>query len=126
MAFSIVQEGRLLTVRWAGTLTREDLGKIFRELPDWSRSLGFAPDVIHVFDEVEAIDFDFEDMIEHSRGRIWTPLPNRVKSASVGASPLTQGFARMFRALNANPMIHMEVFDTESQARRWLATPESR
>lgn len=126
MSFFIHQEGRLLVVQWAGVLTRQDLGRIFQELPEWSRSLGFAPDVIHIFSEVESIDFVFEDLIEHSRGRIWTEMPNRVKSAAVGSSPLTQGYARMFRALNANPMIQMEVFETETDARRWLATPEKR
>jgi len=126
MAFTILQEGRLLNVHWSGVLTREDLGRIFRELPEWSQSLGFAPDVVHVFDDVESINFVFEDLIEHSRGRIWTPLPNRVKSAAVGATPLTQGFARMFRALNANPMIQMEVFESETEARRWLAEPRTK
>jgi len=126
MAYQIDQEGRLLCVRWSGPLAREDLGRIFQELPEWSQSLGFAPDVIHLFDEVASIHFVFEDLIEHSRGRIWTPLPNKVKSAAVGSTPLTLGYARMFRALNANPLIRMEVFESETEARRWLATPENR
>lgn len=82
--------------------------------------------MIHLFDEVESIAFVFEDLIEHSRGRIWTALPNPVKSAAVGSTSLTLGYARMFKALNANPMIRMEVFDHETEARRWLATPEIR
>lgn len=120
------QEGHLLAVRWFGTLTQDDLGHIFHDLPAWGRRMGHAPDVLHLFDEVQAVTFVFEDLIEHARGRIWTKIPQRVKSAAVGGTPLTSGYARMFRALNANPMIEMEVFETEAEARAWLAESSPR
>jgi hypothetical protein len=123
MPYTIQLENRLLEVQWTGVLDREDLESIFHELPRRTRDLGFGPDVLHNFDAVTDVAFVLTDLVGHSRKRVWTALPNAVRSAAVGTTPLTQAHARAFQSLNANPKIDMRVFSSRDKALAWLAEP---
>lgn len=123
MAYRIIRENSLVHVRWSGILSNQDLASLFEELPRASAEAGFAPPVLHTFDEVERVDIEPTALVRHSRDRVWTLLPNPIRSASVGASPLTYGYALMIKRLNANPMIEMEVFASVEDALAWLSPP---
>lgn len=121
MPFTYLIEGRLVYVRWSGVLTKDDLQAIGRLLPEIGAQLRGAPQLLHNFEAVERCAFPPITALDHSVQRKRVQMPVQVKSATVARTPEMHAMARVFQALNRNPNLEMEIFDSEEAARRWLS-----
>jgi hypothetical protein len=110
-----------------GTLTGRDLREVADELRAHERELGMVPDRLVDMSDLVATDATFNLAILAARVRGVQRFPNSFRSALVSPEVEVAGFARIFRALNRNPQITVEVFERVSDAERWLAaTPADR
>jgi hypothetical protein len=111
---------RIVHFSWRGTVTGEDLRSIGQTLQALGTSLGFAPDVLHTFDEMNGAEFEPWAGFEHSLRQERLRLRNAAKSALVAKTPKVLAVARMMQTLNRNPNLAMEIFPTEEAALAWL------
>jgi len=111
-------------IQWHGTLIADDLRELGRELPRIGMQLRRAPDVLHTFDEVVETRLNFDVVHNYSAEVSKQQLPNSCRVASVGNNPTSYGIARMFQAMNANPNIEIEVFETVTDALAWLKSAD--
>lgn len=120
MPYSYVIEDRVVHVSWQGVVSREDLQSIGQAMPRIARELGFPPDVLHTFEATTGYSFQpiAAYMLALLRKRVEIPSP--VRSAVVAATRETRAVAKIFKALNRNHNLEMELFATEAEARRWL------
>ena len=111
---------RIVHFSWSGTVTAEDLRSLVKTLQALGASLGFAPDVLHTFDEMDGAAFEPWSGFEHSLRQERVRLHNAAKSALVAKTPKVQAVARMMQTLNRNPNLAMEIFPSEETALAWL------
>lgn len=123
MPYSHSIKEHYIHIQWHGELCNEDLRSIGAELPGISAKLGYAPNILHTFDEVTGGKIEPWSIFQHSLRREDTRLPNKAKSAAVAKTAKVHAITRLFMELNRNPNIVMEVFDDEEAAIRWLALP---
>jgi hypothetical protein len=106
-------------------VTRDDLQRLNGLMPELVRSIamqcGDVPQVLHDFDAVEACDFPPIGAYEHSVQRKRILIPHPMKSATIAKTSEVRAMARVVQALNRNPNLEMEIFDTEAAALGWLA-----
>jgi hypothetical protein len=125
MPFTYTIEGRLLHFHWSGTLTQTDIQAMGAAMPKLSQQVvgatGKMPDVLHDFEAVESCDFPPIAAYDQSLRRRNVPIPRPVKSAIIASQNGGRAMARLFQALNRNPNLTMEIFDSEAAARQWLA-----
>lgn len=120
MPYVLTKKESYVHLDWSGTITTQDLKSIGKDLTGVMAEWGYAPHVLHTFDQVEAMDFGPWGMFMHSLLREDTILPNKSKSAHVAKSEKAQSVCKMFRELNRNPDIEMQLFDNEAAAIAWL------
>jgi len=103
MPYVLTKNERYIHLDWSGTITPSDLKSIGKDLTKVMAEWGFAPHVLHSFDQVEGMDFGPWVMFMHSLRREDTKLPNKSKSAHVAKSEKARSICKMFRELNRNP-----------------------
>lgn len=113
-------EGRIVHVRWHGSICEADLDRFAAEMPRIGCSLGRAPDVLHTYAEVVAGLPPAEAFLYSLRGDP-PPIPNPIRVAMVANTPECEALASVFKTLNRTPNLEMAVFADEPAARRWLA-----
>lgn len=110
---------------WSGTVTRNDLQQLNELMPELVPSIamqcGDVPQVLHDFDAVKACDFPPISAYEHSVQRKRILIPQPIKSATIAKTSEVRAMARVVQALNRNPNLEMEIFDSEEAALAWLA-----
>jgi hypothetical protein len=121
MPYSYTIEGRIVHVRWQGSIVKEDLESLGREMPRVGRQLGFAPDVLHTFGETTGFSFEPLAAYQYSLQQKQVKIPNPIRAAMVAATPDCEALATVFKTLNRTPNLEMQVFANEAAARRWLA-----
>lgn len=125
MPFTYSADGRLLRFAWSGVVTRDDLQRLNELMPELVPSIamqcGDVPQVLHDFDAVEACDFPPISAYEHSVQRKRILIPQPIRSATIAKTSEVRAMARVVQALNRNPNLEMEIFDTEAAALAWLA-----
>lgn len=121
MPYTYEMEGRVMHVRWSGVVSREDLQAIGRDMPRVAAEAGFAQDTLHTFDAVTGYSFQPIAAYMLSLLRKRMPIPTPVRSASVVRTPQTRALAKIFQSLNRSQNLEIELFDSEADARRWLA-----
>lgn len=125
MPYSHSIKDHYLHIQWHGELCNEDLRSIGAELPGISARLGYAPNVLHTFDDVTGGKIEPWSIFQHSLRREDTRLPNKAKSAAVAKTAKVHAITRLFMELNRNPNIVMAVFDSEEAAIKWLSIPSA-
>ena len=120
MAYRVDLEGPYFRVWFSGVLTGRDLREVADELRSHERDLGHVPDRLVDMSEVVATGATFRLAILAARVRGVQRFPNRFRSALVSPRVEVAGFARIFRAINRNPQIEVEVFRTVRDAEAWL------
>jgi len=98
-----------------------DLDVFGKEMPQIGRNLGFAPDVLHTFADIEGLGLSPIEAFTYSLRQNQEPIPNPVRCAIVTGSDKNTALAIVFRDLNRTPNLTMKVFTDEAAARRWLA-----
>lgn len=110
-----------MVVAWSGTITAEDLASLEQKMPQIGRSLGFAPDALHLFEGVIEAEFEPAAAYAYSRRQRQVAIPNPVRAAMVVVTKENEYLAKVFTTLNRAPNLEMKVFYDEENARRWLA-----
>ena len=124
MPFTYSANQRLLRFVWTGTLTRADLQELNAQMPELVRALtmqqGDVPQLLHDFSALQGCDFPPLAAYEHSVQRKRILIPHPIKSATIAKTSEVRAMARVVQALNRNPNLEMEIFDTEESALAWL------
>ena len=120
MPYALTKKEGYVHLDWSGTLTSNDLKSIGKDLIKIMAEWGYAPHVLHTFDRVEGMDFGPWAIFIHSLLREDTKLPNKAKSAQVAKSEKVRSICKMFRELNRNQNIEMQLFTNEDAAIAWL------
>lgn len=123
MPYRYSLEGPYLRVWFSGVLAGRDLREVADELRAHESALGHVPDRLVDMSDVVSTGATFELAILAARVRGVQRFPNAFRSALVSPRVEVAGFARIFRALNRNPQIHVEVFERVADAEAWLAMP---
>ncbi len=120
MPISVEIRDRHLQVIWSGTITTDDLGTLFRELPAAAMRCGFTPHVLHTMDSVGDLELGTWDACDYSLRRARTEIPAKVRAAFVASTPVAGAMARVFASFNRNPNLEMATFPDRDEALRWL------
>ena len=120
MPFRHTFQDHFVHIEWYGLLTPADFAQLLQELPRIGRSLGYAPNILHTFDEVLEIRVDYAFLTSHSRQREAIYLPNKVKIATVSDRPMIYGLSRMIESINKSPLFEMHAFKLRAEAEAWL------
>jgi hypothetical protein len=113
-------------VEFSGVMTGRDLREVADELRAHERELGMVPDRLVDMSGMVATGATFELAILAARVRGVQRFPNTFRSALVAPRVEVAGFARIFRILNRNPQIDVQVFERLEAAETWLSVPPSR
>lgn len=120
MPYTVTIHDKLVHIKWHGTLVQADLQRVSRELPELASKMSVLPDVLHTFEGVVTFQLTLPHVQEHSENRSHLVLSKRVRSAVVANRPLVEEMAKIFRGLNRNPSIEMEIFQSKEDALLWL------
>lgn len=121
MPYRLDLDGPFIRVAFSGVLTGRNLREVADELRSHESALGMVPDRLVDMSDVVATSGTFEVAILAARVRSVQRFPNTFRSALVSPKVEVAGFARIFRILNRNPQIVVEVFDSVERAEAWLA-----
>lgn len=125
MAYRVALDGPYIRVWFTGTLTAANLHDVADELRAHESKLGRAPDRLVDMSGMLATDTTFNLAILAARVRRVHQFPNDFRSALVAPKVEVAGFARIFRTLNRNPQIEVQVFADVEAAEKWLSSPAS-
>jgi hypothetical protein len=125
MPYRLALEEPFVRVWFSGTLSGANLRDVADELRVHERELGRVPDRLVDMSEMVATDTAFNLAILAARVRAVERFPNSFRSALVAPSVAVAGFARIFRILNRNPQIDVQVFETADAAEQWLREPRA-
>ena len=126
MSYRVSLDEPFLRVWFTVILTGANLRVVAEELRAHERELGMVPDRLVDMSDMVATDAVFNLAILAARVRGVQRFPNTFRSALVAPKVEVAGFARIFRILNRNPQIEVQVFDTVEAAERWLLRPTTR
>jgi len=120
VSFSVVMDGDLLLVRLTDAVTREDLVALVSIVADLERGRDVVPHRITDMTGIRNFQVAYPDVQALADDRKARRFPNSLKSAIVVSTSAQMGMARMFRTINDNPQISIEIFEDEAAALRWL------
>lgn len=125
MPYRVSLDSPFVRVWFSGVLSGRDLREVAGELMLHEREVGVVPDRLVDMSDVVSTGATFALAILAARVRGVQRFPNAFRSALVSPRVEVAGFARIFRALNRNPQIHVEVFERVADAEAWLAMPRA-
>jgi stage II sporulation SpoAA-like protein len=120
MSFRIVEEGGFVRVTFCDVLTSQDIVELVAAVDAIESGRDPVPHRLADLRDVTEVQIRFPDMHALANARRGKQFPNPFKSAVVVGNPVQGGMARMFRTLNDNPQIAVEVFEDEAAALAWL------
>jgi len=122
MSYEMVVEKDLIRVRMYGVLTAKDLVEMQQAAERVEQDRDPAPNRLADMREVTEMQVGYPDVNGLAEARRSRRFPNAYKAAILVGNPVQSGMARMFRTLNDNPQIAIEIFTDEAQALVWLRT----
>ena len=122
MSFTIVEEKDFVRITLFGVLTSEDMVELAAAADVIERDRDPVPNRLADMRDVTEVQIRFPDVQGFANVRRARKFPNTFKSAVVVGNPVQSGMARMFRSLNDNPQIVVEVFEDEAAALAWFRT----
>ncbi len=123
MPYHVALDEPFVRVWFSGLLSAGDLHQVAEQLRAHERQLGRVPDRLVDMSEMAATSATFELAILAARARAVEHFPNTFRSALIAPRVEVAGFARIFRTLNRNPQIEVQVFDEVEAAEAWLNSP---
>ncbi len=123
MPYRVSLEEPLIQVWFSGLVTGADLHGVADQLQVHESELGRVPDRLVDMSEMVATEATFELAILAARVRGAQRFPNAFRSALIAPKVDVAGFARIFRTLNRNPQIELQVFEEREAAEAWLRLP---
>ena len=123
MPYRVELDEPFIRVWFSGVLSGANLREVADELRAHEREIGMVPDRLVDMSRMVATDAAFNLAILAARVRGIQRFPNAFRSALVAPKVEVAGFARIFRILNRNPQIDVQVFQRVEDAERWLRGP---
>jgi len=120
MGFIVVEETGFLRLRMTGVLTGADLVELSAATREIELRSERVPHRMTDLRAVSRMDIGFPEVQALADERRSYRFPNAFRSAIVVGNPVQLGMASMFRTLNDNPQICIEIFEEEALAIRWL------
>ncbi len=120
MSFAMVEEPDFVRVTMSGVLTGEDLVALSAAADRIEQGRDRVPHRLADLRAVTEVRISYLDVQALAEDRRARRFPNSFKSAIIVSSSVQLGMASMFRTLNDNPQILIEIFDDDETARRWL------
>jgi hypothetical protein len=120
MSFEIVEEQGFIRITMFGVLSGEDLVELQAAAERIEEGRDRVPPRLADMRGVTELQIRYPEVSGLAEARRSRRFPNAFKSAIVVANPVQSGMARMFRTLNDNPQIMIEVFMDEVEALAWL------
>lgn len=120
MPCRVALDGPFYRIWFTGVVTGTDLRDLAAQVHDHERELGRVPDRVVDMSDMLATSGSFNLAILAARVRGVQRFPNAFRSALVAPRIEVAGFARIFRILNRNPQIQVEVFEQMDDAEAWL------
>ncbi|HET9066204.1 MAG TPA: STAS/SEC14 domain-containing protein [Gemmatimonadales bacterium] len=120
MPSRIALDGPYFRVWLSGVVTGRDLHEVADQLRAHEHAHGVVPDRLVDMTEMEATGTTFNLVILAARVRAVQRFPNSFRSALVSPKMEVAGFARIFRVLNRNPQIEVQIFEQVETAEAWL------
>ncbi|ACB77340.1 hypothetical protein [Opitutus terrae] len=122
MPYQFTQTDEFVLIEWCGEMTDEDLVALGRQMPQIATKIGYAPNVLHTFDQVTGAQIKPWSIFEHSLRQKRLRLKNPIKCAWVVHTPEVRRMGQLAQELNRNPNLTLELFDTLAAAKTWLRT----
>jgi len=126
MPYRIALDEPFVRIWFSGVFTGRMLREVADELRAHESALGLVPDRLVDMSDVTATNATFDLAILAARVRAVQRFPNAFRSALVAPKVELAGFLRIFRILNRNPQITVEIFESVAAAERWLDSPRTR
>lgn len=120
MSFAIVEEKDFVRIRLYGVLTSQDMIELAAAADGLETGREIVPHRLADMREVTEVQIRFPDVSRFADTRRQRRFPNTFKSAVLVGNAVQSGMARMFRTLNDNPQIDVEIFEDEATALAWL------
>lgn len=120
MSFTIVEETDFVRITLHGVLTSRDMIELVTAADAMERGRDPVPNRLADLRGVTEVQIRFPDVRGFADARRARKFPNPFKSAIIAGNAVQSGMARMFRTLNDNPQIVVEVFEDEATALAWL------
>ena len=120
MPFQLLVDQSIIRIDFSGTISVDDLTALAAEVHELEASMPRVPDRLTDLSGAVARASTFELILGMSRRRAATQFRNPFRSAIVARTPEMVGFARMFKILNRNPQITIQIFDSVAAAEQWL------
>ena len=120
MSFSVAEEKDFVRITLSGTLTRQDLIGLASAAEELERGRERVPHRLADMRGVTEMQVAYPEIQAFADTRRTRRFPNAFKSAILVGSSVQSGMARMFRTINDNPQISVEIFEDEAEALRWL------
>ncbi len=120
MPYTLHLHDHLAHIKWHGSLTADDPQRILEEFPRLTYQLGYAPDFLHTFDEVTALQFSLPELPSSSRFPLLLRPERQVRCAAVARGPLHLTIARLFHTQFREPSLDTRIFPSKEAALHWL------
>ena len=120
MSFIVVEEASFIRLQMTGVLTGADLVELSAATREIELRSGHVPHRMTDLRAVSRMDVGFPEIQSLADERRSYRFPNAFRSAIVVGNAVQLGMASMFRTLNDNPQICIEIFEDEPSAIRWL------
>jgi hypothetical protein len=120
MSFAVGIEADIVRVSMYGILTRQDLTDLLAASDAIDRRHDRIPPRLTDLRGVTEFQVSFAQLSGLAAARTAARFPNAFRSALLVSSPAQLGMANMYRTLNDNPQISIEVFEDEAAALAWL------
>lgn len=123
MSFTVGMDVDIVRVSMYGILTKQDLADLLAAADAIERGHERVPPRLTDLRGVTEFQISFGQVSGLAAARTATRFPNAFRSAILVSSPAQMGMANMYRTLNDNPQITLEVFEEETAALAWLRAP---
>lgn len=123
MPYQLTQTEDFVHIEWCGEMTDDDLIALSRQMPQIATRLGYAPNVLHTFDQVTGAKIKPWSLFEHSLRQKRLRLRNPIKCGWVVRDATVRRMGMLAQELNRNPNLMVELFDTIAAAKAWLRAP---
>jgi len=120
MSFAIVQEEGYIRIHVYGLLTSRDLVELFPADAALDAGGEKAPDRLTDLRDVTEVQIRFADVEWYAQASRSRELPNAIRAAVLVRNAVQSGMVHMFRTLNENPRLVVEIFEDEAAALAWL------
>ena len=115
----------ILRIEFEGLVVRADWKSMLEQARLFEQG-AVIPHRLTDTSRVDNLEHGYYDFVDLIAARAKEGFGNPFKSAIVAPQPIQYGCARMFKTLNNNPQIVIEIFNGVEEALHWLGEPINR